>query len=119
MKTPDNSPDAELIKAFKAAGVVDFMQYLQSGKTIMWTNFTAGVAKGLGMTLGMTVILGLLIWILAHLVALPVIGEYFGEAEEFISGYVEKMDYKTELEEMNRNLSEINQKLGTDPDGKK
>ena len=111
MKPPDNSPDAEMIKAFKAAGLMDYMQYLQSGKSIMWTNFTAGVAKGLGMTIGMTVVLGALIWILAHLVALPVIGEYFGEAEEYISAYIEKTDYKAEFEEMNRQLGEINAKL--------
>ena len=112
MKPPENSPDAEMIKAFKAAGLVDYMQYLQSGKSIMWTNFTAGVAKGLGMTLGMTVVRGGLIWILAHLVALPVIGEYFGEAEEYISAYIEKTDYKAEFEEMNHQLGEINAKLG-------
>ena len=116
MKPPENSPDAEMIKAFKAAGLVDYMQYLQSGKMIMWTNFTAGVAKGLGMTIGMTVVLGILIWLLAHLVALPVIGEYFGEAEEYISAYIEKTDYKAEFEEMNRYLGEINEKLDTPAD---
>ena len=108
---PKNSPDAELVKVFKAAGVVDFMQYLQSGRSIMWINFKAGVAKGLGMTLGMTVILGLLIWALTKLVALPVVGEYFEEAEEFVQDYVEKTDYKSEFIEMNKLLNEINENL--------
>lgn len=111
MKQPKNTPDAELVKVFKAAGVVDFMQYLQSGRSIMWINFKAGVAKGLGMTLGMTVVLGLLIWALTKLVALPVVGEYFQDAEEFVQDYVEKTDYKSEFEEMNRVLKDINKKL--------
>ncbi len=108
---PENSPDAELVKVFKAAGVVDFMQYLQSGRSIMWINFKAGVAKGLGMTLGMTVVLGLLIWALTKLVALPVVGEYFQDAEEFVQDYVEKTDYKSEFIEMNKLLNEINDNL--------
>lgn len=112
---PKNSPDAELVKVFKAAGVVDFMQYLQSGRSILWINFKAGIAKGLGMTLGMTVVLGLLIWALTKLVALPVVGEYFEEAQEFINEYVEKTDYKSELVEMNRLLDEINNKINNTP----
>jgi hypothetical protein len=111
MKPPKNSPDAELAKVFKAAGVVDFMQYLQSGRSIMWINFKAGIARGLGITLGMTVVLGLLIWMLTKLVALPIVGEYFQEAENFIEEYVEKTDYKSEFQEMNRVLNEINEKL--------
>lgn len=109
--SPENSPDEELLKAFKAAGVVDFMQYLQSGRNIMWINFKAGIARGLGVTLGMTVVLGLIIWLLTKLVALPVVGEYFGEAEQFINDYVEKTDYKGEFVEMNRLLNEINNNI--------
>jgi hypothetical protein len=108
---PENSSDAELVKVFKAAGVVDFMQYLQSGRSIMWINFRAGVARGLGMTLGMTVVLGLLIWALTKLVALPVVGEYFEEAEVYVQDYMEKTDYKSELKDMNRLLNEINENL--------
>jgi hypothetical protein len=111
MKAPKNSPDAELVKVFKAAGVVDFMQYLQSGRSILWINFKAGVAKGLGMTLGMTVVLGLLIWALAKLVALPVVGEYFADAQDYVKEYVEKTDYKGEFVEMNRLLQEINENM--------
>ncbi len=111
MKAPQNSPDAELVKVFKAAGVVDFMQYLQSDRGIMWVNFKAGVAKGLGMTLGMSVVLGLLIWTLTKLVALPVVGEYFADAEEYVNEFVEKTDYKSELQEMNRMLKEINKNI--------
>ena len=77
----------------------------------MWINFKAGVAKGLGMTLGMTVVLGLLIWALTQLVALPIVGEYFEDAEKYVQEYVEKTDYKSEFEEMNHVLNEINKNL--------
>ena len=108
---PKNSPDAELVKIFEAAGVVDFLEYLQSGKRILWVNFKAGMAKGLGMTVGVTVILGLLVWILTMLVDLPLVGEYFASAKQHITEYAENTNYKDEFEEMNESLREINENI--------
>ncbi len=110
--TPKTSPDKELIKVFQAAGVVDYLEYLQSGKRIMWVNFKAGVARGLGMTLGMTVILGIFIWVLTMLVDLPIVGEYFGQAKQFITEYTDETNYNDEFSEMNQLLSEINENIG-------
>ena len=36
---PDSSPDKEIVKAFEAGGVVDYLEYLQSGKRVFWVNF--------------------------------------------------------------------------------
>ena len=108
---PKPSPDKELIKVFEAAGVVDYLEYLNSGKRIMWVNFKAGVARGLGMTIGMTVILGGIVWILAMLVDLPVVGEYFAEAKQYVTEYAENTNYKDEFVEMNESLKEINENI--------
>lgn len=86
---------------------MDYLQYLQSSKKILWTNFKAGLAKGFGITIGMTLILGLFIWILTRLVSLPVIGEYFEKAEKYVNEYAEKTNYSDEFEEMNGLLREI------------
>jgi len=104
---PETSPDKELVKAFEAAGVVEYLQYLQSGKRIMWTNFKAGIAKGFGITIGMTVVLGIFIWILTKLVSLPVVGEYFEEAERYVNEYADKTNYTDEFAEMNQLLRDI------------
>jgi hypothetical protein len=106
---PKTSPDKELVKAFEAAGVVEYLEYLQSGKRIMWTNLRAGIAKGFGITLGMTVVLGIFIWILTKLVDLPVVGEYFEEAERYVNEYADKTNYTDEFAEMNQLLREINE----------
>ena len=108
---PKTSPEKELVKVFEAAGVVEYLEYLQSGKRIMWVNFKAGIAKGLGVTLGMTVVLGIFIWVLTMLVSLPVVGEYFADAEQYITEYADSMNYKDELTEMNQLLREINENL--------
>jgi hypothetical protein len=106
-KPPSDSPDREIIKSFEAGGVVEYLEYLQSGKRILLTNFKAGVAKGLGLTLGMTMVLGLAAWILTMLVDLPVVGEYARIAEEKMHEFQEANNYNDELTEMNELLREI------------
>ena len=71
---PKSSPDKELVKVLEAGGAVEYLQYLQSGRIILWTNFKAGVAKGFGITIGMTLVLGVFVWIMTQLVDLPVVG---------------------------------------------
>jgi len=112
--TPKTTPDKELVKVFQAAGVVDYLEYLQSGKRIIWANFKAGVARGLGMTIGMTVILGIFIWVLTMLVDLPVVGEYFEDAKQYITEYADNTNYKDEFQEMNQVLQEINENVASE-----
>jgi len=108
---PKTTPDKELIKAFEAAGVVDYLEYLQSGKRIMWVNFKAGIARGFGITVGMTVVVAVFIWVLTMLVDLPVIGEHFAEAKQSIDEYKESTNYSDEFKEMNQLLRDINENL--------
>jgi len=108
-KKPNASPDKEIVKAFEASGVVEYMEYLQSGKRLMWVNFKAGVARGFGVTVGATVVLGIAIWILAKLVHLPIVGEYFNEAKEYVTDYTESTNYQDEFAEQIRLLKEIEQ----------
>ncbi len=110
-KPPRDSPDKEIIKSFEAGGVVEYLEYLQSGKRILLTNFKAGVAKGLGLTLGMTMVLGLAAWILTMLVDLPVVGEYAQVVEEKMQEFQENNNYNDEFSEMNGLLKEIRDSL--------
>lgn len=104
---PKASLDKDLVSVFQAAGVVDYLEYLKSGKRIFWVNFKAGIARGLGMTIGMTVILGIFIWVLTMLVDLPLVGEYFEQAKVFVTEYVDNTNLKDEYLEMNQLLQEI------------
>jgi len=106
---PKTSPDKELVKVFEAAGVVDYLEYLSSGKRIMWVNFRAGIARGFGITVGMTLVVAVFIWVLTMLVDLPVVGEYFAEAKQKVNEYAENTNYSDEFAEMNQILQEINE----------
>ena len=108
---PKSSPDRELVKVFEAAGVVDFLEYLQSGKRMLWINFKAGVAKGVGVTVGMTFILGMLVWVLTMLVDLPLIGGYFTDAKQYVTEYAENTNYKADFVLMTEQLQQINENL--------
>lgn len=110
---PKSSPEKELVRVFEAAGVVEYLEYLQSGKRIMWVNFKAGIARGFGVTVGMTVVLGVFIWVLTMLVDLPVVGEYFEDAKRYVNEYADNTNYKDEFAEMNQLLREINENLVT------
>lgn len=108
MKKPDkSSPDKEMLKAFEAAGLVDYLEYIQSGKRIMAANFKAGVARGLGVTVGMSLVLGIVAWVLTLLVDLPVIGEYAGQVEDYMNEYRESTNYSDAFAEMNELLRHI------------
>lgn len=108
---PKTSPEKELVKVLDAADVVDFIEYLQSGKRVMWLNFKAGIAKGLGVTLGMTVVVGIIVWVLTMLVDLPLVGEYFEDAQSYVTEYAENTNYQSDFDEMNRLLAEINENI--------
>ena len=108
---PKTSPDKELVKVFEAAGVVDYLEYLQSGKRIMWVNFKAGIARGFGITVGMTLVVAAFIWILTMLVDLPLVGEYFANAKQYVNEYAENTNYTDEFSEMNQVLREINENI--------
>ena len=115
---PKTSPDKEIIKTFEAGGVVDYLEYLQSGKRVFWVNFKAGIAKGLGVTVGMTVVVGIVVWVLTMLINLPILGEYFADAKEYVTEYADSTNYEDEFAEQIRLLKEIDKNMKTDANTK-
>lgn len=116
---PKSSPEKEFVKVLNAADVVEFLEYLKSGKRVFWVNFKAGVAKGLGVTVGMTLILGIIAWVLTMLVDLPLVGEYFEDAKSYVTEYAENTNYKSDFEVMNQQLQEINENTSKEDAGGK
>lgn len=107
----ESKEETQLKKVLDGTGVIDFMQYLQSPWRIFWTNFLAGISRGFGIVLGMSVVLGIAIWILAQMVNVPLVGEYFGKAQEYINHYVEQTNYSSEFNAINQNLEKIHNSL--------
>ncbi|MFH0833933.1 MAG: DUF5665 domain-containing protein [Patescibacteria group bacterium] len=69
-----------------AAGMDDFVRYLHSPWRIVWSNFLAGVFRGLGFVVGATVVLAIAIYILVHILGnVPLVGEFFAKFGEFLT----------------------------------
>ncbi len=76
-----------LLRVFDMMGFTEFMQYLSSPRRILFWNFMAGIAKGLGIVIGMTVVVAIMVWILTQMVDFPLIGEYFQEILELVESF--------------------------------
>ncbi|WP_068775470.1 DUF5665 domain-containing protein [Paenibacillus sp. FJAT-26967] len=60
--------------------------YLNPRKRII-TNFTAGLARGLGLTIGTTVVIALLGWLVSQFVSMPIIGEFIAKIVSYVDMY--------------------------------
>lgn len=98
-------------KTFKTAALDDYIRYLKSPWRIFWSNLLAGIARGFGFILGVTVVLGVAVWVIAQMVDVPLIGEYFAQVETSINEYKESTNYKQEFQSMEQLLQEINTSL--------
>lgn len=75
-----------IYKAMESVEFKDMLENYSSTKRRLMTNFTAGIARGLGMSLGTVVVLALLGWLLSFIVDmnLPGIGRYIAELQGYI-----------------------------------
>ena len=103
--------ESEIVKTLEGSGVVDYMAYLKSPWRIFWSNLLAGVARGFGIILGMTVVLGGVVWFLSRFSGLPLIGDYFSQAEIAIAEYTQQTNYKEEFQSMESLLKDISTSL--------
>ncbi|MBO2945531.1 hypothetical protein JJQ72_16255 [Paenibacillus sp. F411] len=62
----------------------DIIENYMNPKRRLITNFTAGLARGLGLTVGTVVVLSLLGYLLSLFVDLPLIGDYIAQLQGYI-----------------------------------
>lgn len=89
----------------------EFIRYSSSPWQIVWTNFVAGVFRGLGAILGASLVIGLVIWFLALFADLPLIGEYAKQIKATVSDYVRDTNYNDEFDRLGDTLDRIEQEL--------
>lgn len=67
--------------------VRDVLLSINNPRRLLWLNFIAGVARGLGLTVGTAIVLAFLFFVLQKIVSLPIIGEYIANLIEFVEEY--------------------------------
>ena len=90
----------------------EFIRYSSSPWRIVWTNFVAGIFRGLGALIGASIVIALLIWILGVFTSLPLVGEYATEVKKTISQYVSETNYNDEFDRLADTLERIEKELG-------
>jgi hypothetical protein len=64
----------QLVQHLEVMRITEYLEMLQNPKRLIWTNFIAGVARGLGMAIGATVVFALVIEALRRFVLINMFG---------------------------------------------
>jgi len=79
------------IAAMERLRLSDYVRYVDDRKRMFWTNFWAGIARGVGMAVGFTILGALLVLILQDLARrnLPLIGDALAEIVRVVQRQME------------------------------
>lgn len=112
---PQIASREEVIEAISAAGLDEFVEYIRSPWKMLWPNFVAGIARGVGALVGAALVIALIGWVLSKMITLPVIGAtlepYVTEVQKEINKYTESTNYKSHFESMETLLREIRDEM--------
>ena len=91
LKTLENKV-AELSMAMEKVKIAEYVEYLNNTWRMLYTNFIAGIARGLGMAVGFTILGALLIYLLRQIVLLnlPLIGDFIAEIVQLVNESLSK-----------------------------
>lgn len=76
----------EQAKRQEVAGFTEYMQYLQNRPRLLWTNFLAGMMRGVGFAIGFSILGAIVIMVVQKLALanLPGIGDFFAEVVRIV-----------------------------------
>ena len=89
----------------------EFIRYSSSPWRIVWTNFTAGVFRGLGAIIGASFFIALFLWLVTLFIDMQLVGEYAANVKSTIVGYINDTNYNDEFEQMSKILESIEKEL--------
>jgi len=67
--------------------LADVIQNYTAPRKLLWTNFLAGLARGLGLTIGTAIVLAILGWLLSKFISIPIIGDYVKQLIDYVNSY--------------------------------
>ncbi|MGG1661754.1 DUF5665 domain-containing protein [Brevibacillus sp. NRS-1366] len=67
--------------------LADVIQNYTAPRKLLWINFLAGLARGLGLTIGTAIVLALLGSLLTQFLSIPIIGDFIRQLIEYIQSY--------------------------------
>ncbi|MED1792660.1 DUF5665 domain-containing protein [Brevibacillus nitrificans] len=67
--------------------LADIVQNYTAPRKLLWINFLAGLARGLGLTIGTAIVLALLGSLLSQFLSIPIIGDYIKDLVDYVQAY--------------------------------
>ncbi|MED4586033.1 DUF5665 domain-containing protein [Brevibacillus choshinensis] len=67
--------------------LADILQNYTAPRKLLWINFLAGLARGLGLTIGTAIVLALLGSLLTQFLSIPIIGDYIKDLVNYVQAY--------------------------------
>ncbi len=74
----------KLAYIFERMNLSEYISIMQDRRKIILNNFVAGLARGFGFSIGMTMLVGVLVYVLSHMVDLPLIGKYIAHIVQIV-----------------------------------
>ncbi len=80
-QTPLAKQLERLVNRLEAMRIADYIELLEKPRKLLWTNFIAGIMRGLGFALGTTIVFAIVVETLRRLILIniPVISDYLVE----------------------------------------
>lgn len=67
--------------------LIDIIINYTTPRRLIWTNFVAGLARGLGLTIGTAIVLAFLGSLLSKFLSIPIIGDFIREIIAYVQSY--------------------------------
>ncbi|QZY57490.1 DUF5665 domain-containing protein [Crassaminicella profunda] len=74
----------KISKELEKTKIGEYVDIMNNPKRLLYVNFVAGLARGLGTAIGLTILAALFFYILQKTVDLPLIGKYIAELIDII-----------------------------------
>ncbi|MBO8168107.1 MAG: hypothetical protein H0Z35_02840 [Thermoanaerobacteraceae bacterium] len=77
----------ELVVHLERMNIGEYVQMLQDSKKVIYINFIAGLARGIGMAVGFTILGALVVYMLKQIVLLnlPIISEFIANIVRMVT----------------------------------
>jgi F0F1-type ATP synthase assembly protein I len=77
----------KMAKDMEDTTIADYIQLLNSPRKLMWTNFVAGISRGVGFAIGFTIIASTIVVLLQVLIDwnLPIVGHFIARIVEHVN----------------------------------
>lgn len=70
--------------------LADVIQNYTAPRKLLWINFLAGLARGLGLTIGTAIVLAFLGSLLTQFLSIPILGDYIRQLVEYVETYKQR-----------------------------